>query len=164
MCDDDDDNDGVLDVNDNCQFVANADQLDNDGDGEGDACDPDDDNDGVLDEDDNCPFTPNTDQADIDFNGLGDVCDGLTANDVLSPNGDSINDTWTIINIQRFPGTTVEVYSRWGNEVFSSSDYQNDWSGTGNGGNVLPAGAYYYILDQGGSGDTIIKGWMTIIF
>jgi gliding motility-associated-like protein len=164
LCDDDDDNDGVLDVNDNCQFVANADQLDNDGDGEGDACDPDDDNDGVLDEDDNCPFTPNTDQADIDFNGLGDVCDGLTANDVLSPNGDSINDTWTIINIQRFPGTTVEVYSRWGNEVFSSSDYQNDWSGTGNGGNVLPAGAYYYILDQGGSGDTIIKGWMTIIF
>jgi gliding motility-associated-like protein len=163
-CDPDDDNDGVLDVNDNCQFVANADQLDNDGDGEGDACDPDDDNDGVLDEDDNCPFTPNTDQADIDFNGIGDVCDGLTANDVLSPNGDSVNDTWTIININRFPGTKVRVYSQWGNEVFSSDDYNNDWSGTGNGGKVLPAGSYYYILDQGGTGDTIIKGWMVIIF
>jgi hypothetical protein len=36
----DDDNDGVLDVSDNCPLVANADQADRDGDGTGDACDP----------------------------------------------------------------------------------------------------------------------------
>ncbi|NNK23025.1 MAG: gliding motility-associated C-terminal domain-containing protein [Winogradskyella sp.] len=130
----------------------------------GDICDPDDDNDDVLDEDDNCPFTANTDQADIDLDGTGDVCDGLTANDVLSPNGDLINDTWTIINIQRFPGTKVKVFSRWGDEVFASNNYNNDWNGTGPGGKILPAGSYYYILDQGGTGDTIIKGWMVIIF
>ena len=35
----DDDNDGVLDDDDNCEFVANAGQADTDGDGEGDACD-----------------------------------------------------------------------------------------------------------------------------
>ncbi|WP_299116060.1 thrombospondin type 3 repeat-containing protein [uncultured Winogradskyella sp.] len=163
-CDPDDDNDGVLDVNDNCQFTANADQANNDGDAEGDVCDDDDDNDGILDVDDNCPFTANTDQADIDFNGIGDVCDGLTANDVLSPNGDSINDTWTIINIGRFPGTSVQVFNRWGNEVFSSNNYQNNWNGTGPGGRILPAGSYYYILDQGGTGETIVKGWMAIIF
>jgi len=39
--DTDDDNDGVLDVNDNCPMIANADQADTDGDGLGDACDPD---------------------------------------------------------------------------------------------------------------------------
>ena len=164
LCDDDDDNDGVLDTNDNCQFIPNADQADNDGDGEGDLCDDDDDNDGVLDEDDNCPFTANTDQADIDFDGVGDVCDGLTANDVVSPNGDNINDTWTIVNINRFPGTKVRVFNRWGNEVFTSDNYGNNWGGTGPGGNVLPAGSYYYQLDEGGTGTNIIDGWLVIIF
>jgi len=164
LCDDDDDNDGVLDIDDNCQFEANANQADNDGDGLGDACDDDDDNDGVLDEDDNCPFTANADQADIDFDGFGDACDGLTANDVVSPNGDGINDTWTIININRFPGTKVKVFSRWGNEVFSSDNYANDWAGTGPGGNALPAGSYYYQIDQNGAGTTILEGWLVIIF
>ena len=51
------DGDGVLDVMDNCPSVANADQADLDGDGQGDVCDPDDDNDGVLDGDDLCGYT-----------------------------------------------------------------------------------------------------------
>jgi hypothetical protein len=36
----DDDNDGVVDDDDNCEHVSNADQLDNDRDGAGNACDP----------------------------------------------------------------------------------------------------------------------------
>jgi hypothetical protein len=45
----DDDNDGVLDVSDNCPLHANAGQLNTDGDAQGNACDPDDDNDGLPD-------------------------------------------------------------------------------------------------------------------
>lgn len=58
LCDADDDNDGVQDGGDNCQFVANASQADFDGDLMGDACDPDDDGDGQADTVDLCPGTP----------------------------------------------------------------------------------------------------------
>ena len=47
-CDLDDDNDGIPDTNDNCQFVSNPSQVDMDGDSWGDACDNDVDGDGFL--------------------------------------------------------------------------------------------------------------------
>ena len=75
VCDDDDDNDGVLDVNDNCPLVANPAQVNTDGDLEGNACDTDDDNDTVLDVNDNCPLIANSDQANNDGDAQGDVCD-----------------------------------------------------------------------------------------
>ena len=50
------DSDGVVDTEDNCPLNANADQLDSDSDGAGDACDDDDDNDGVPDNEDQYPL------------------------------------------------------------------------------------------------------------
>jgi hypothetical protein len=46
----DSDADGVPDSTDNCDFAANPDQANFDGDTQGDVCDPDDDNDGATDE------------------------------------------------------------------------------------------------------------------
>lgn len=54
----DGDGDGVADFYDNCPSDPNADQLDSDGDGKGDACDADSDNDGVPDDDDLFPDDP----------------------------------------------------------------------------------------------------------
>ncbi len=74
----DDDEDERGDVCDNCSDDFNPDQKDNDLDQIGDACDPDDDNDTIGDELDNCCFVSNPGQEDIcppQGNGIGDACD-----------------------------------------------------------------------------------------
>ena len=78
------------DCNDNCRFVRNADQADEDSDGVGDACEEDRevvcnappgsgiadmDRDGVADWCDNCADIPNRNQADPDGDEIGSECD-----------------------------------------------------------------------------------------
>jgi len=40
------------------------------------------------------------------------------------------------------------IFNRWGNEVYSSENYQNDWDGTWDG-KILPDGTYFYIFSDG---------------
>ena len=69
-----------------------------------------------------------------------------TIPNVFSPNGDGVNDTWIIKYLSDFPGCTVEVFNRYGAQVFISNGYAKPWDGTHNGTN-LPVGTYYYIVD-----------------
>ena len=69
------DPDGLV-TKDNCQGVANKDQLDTDKDALGDACD-------------NCPDDINPDQLDGDDDGIGDACDPIDNNDTSSSSGGS---------------------------------------------------------------------------
>lgn len=74
----DDDLDGVAEYEDNCPHIANPNQEDLDGDGDGDVCDQDEldfDEDGWKNTQDNCPDEFNVSQTDHDKDGEGDVCD-----------------------------------------------------------------------------------------
>lgn len=83
----DSDDDGVLDVADNCKDEPNPDQADLDLDWIGDACNDavDPDGDDLRDEVDNCPLVANLDQTDTDGDGVGDAC-----NDADDLDGDEI--------------------------------------------------------------------------
>ena len=165
--DTDDDNDGILDV---CDVDVNGDGIpdngvDMDGDGIIDSCDPDRDGDGVNNTSDNCPDTPNRDQADRDRDGLGNVCDTIELNvmEGLTPNGDGINDTWVIYNIENHPGSIVRVYNTNGKQVFYSANYKNDWNGNYQGSSeMLPVGSYMFQIDLDGDGTIDSQGWMYI--
>ena len=164
-CDDDDDNDNILDVDDNCPLNSNIGQEDNDNDGLGNVCDDDDDNDGVLDFEDNCPMTYNPNQEDRDHDGIGDVCDTIEINisQAVTPNGDGINDTWMIYNIEQHPKSVIHVFNRWGSEVFYAKNYQNNWNGFyKDQTQPLPDGSYYYQIDLNGDGKVDNDGWIYI--
>lgn len=86
----DSDSDGVVDDEDNCPTTANADQIDDNMNGIGDACEGSDtDGDGWSDDVDNCPAVSNGDQADFDNDGIGDACDDDIDNDGLTNDVDN---------------------------------------------------------------------------
>lgn len=57
---------------------------------------------------------------------------------VITPNGDGINDGFWLRNLP--PNTEVYVYDRWGAMVYGTADYQNDWVPPAS----VPEGVYYY--------------------
>ncbi|MDO8366467.1 MAG: gliding motility-associated C-terminal domain-containing protein [Saprospiraceae bacterium] len=90
-------------------------------------------------------------------------CDKILVFKGISPNDDGRNDFWHIIGIEQFPDNTVQVFNRWGNQVFEQKGYTNTgaWNGQWNGKD-LPDGTYFYFIDLGGSAEKL-SGWLEIL-
>lgn len=84
----------------------------------------------------------------------------LTIPTGFSPNGDGRNDIFVVRGLESFPGTQLQVFNRWGNEVFRSDNYQNDWTGINANGATLADDTYYFVLDL--ANDRVFNGFLVI--
>lgn len=63
----------------------------------------------------------------------------------FTPNGDGINDTWQIDGLDQYVDYRIRVFTKNGQLVFQSRDYQTPWDGS-HQGRPLTAGIYYYSI------------------
>ena len=82
----------------------------------------------------------------------------------FSPNGDGNDDTWQIDFIEQYENT-VTVFNRWGNQIFSTSNYSrsNEWRGDING-QPAPIGTYYYVIVTKGPLGRSYSGSITVVY
>jgi gliding motility-associated-like protein len=80
----------------------------------------------------------------------------------ITPNGDGNNDSWQIDNIESFPENTVQIFNRWGNEVWSGKGYNNNevvWEGLDKAGVQLSDATYFYVVTIG---DKVTRSWVEL--
>jgi len=70
---------------------------------------------------------------------------------IFTPNGDGLNDLWDIRELIAGDNCAITIMNRWGSVVYDDENFPGTWSGTDNGGNELPDGTYYYVLDCDGT-------------
>ncbi len=106
----------------------------------------------------------------VDVNGC-EATDEVTINiindflvvpsNILTPDGNGINDSWYVENIQAYENAEVTVFNLWGQVVYKKQGYKNDWDGFFNNDN-LSAGNYYYTITSPDH-DKIYKGTITLL-
>jgi gliding motility-associated-like protein len=81
---------------------------------------------------------------------------------VITPNGDGVNDLWKIPQMESFPHAIIRVIDMAGKLVFeSAAGYPVPWDGRDKG-TQLPMGTYYYLINFG-PGERQVTGYLTII-
>ena len=101
---------------------------------------------------------------------LPDDADACVVKDIFipegfSPDGDGANDQLVIYGLNG-KHVSLKVFNRWGNLVYESDNYQNNWDGTCTTGFVLtgerlPESTYYYIVQIEGENESR-KGFLTL--
>lgn len=89
-------------------------------------------------------------------NDFGDIPNTFT------PNGDGVNDNWELDGLVAYPQAEVQVFNRYGQQVYYSRGYSVPWDGTYKG-SPLPAGTYYYIINLGNNVCRILSGYVAIL-
>jgi gliding motility-associated-like protein len=80
---------------------------------------------------------------------------------VFTPNNDALNNAFVIENIDKYPGSTLRVYNRWGTLLFESDSYRNNWVPREE---EAPEGTYYFILGwKRSDGMQYFEGHVTLL-
>ncbi len=78
---------------------------------------------------------------------------------LFTPNGDGLNDRFTIKGLMQYDQRELTIINRWGNRVYHSNQYNNDWDG-----GSLPEGTYFYILEVSKNGSvSLYRGPIAIV-
>jgi gliding motility-associated-like protein len=96
------------------------------------------------------PLVSSSNNACVEF------ANNLVFYNVVTPNGDGLNDEFIIKNVELYSGTTLTVFNRWGKEVYKGSNYRNTYDGANS-----PAGVYYYQFQL--AGGQSYKGWFEVV-
>lgn len=84
----------------------------------------------------------------------------------FSPNADRINDAFHIVPNKAFDQFAFQIFDRWGNLIFESSDPNFKWYGDMPSGEPAIQGAYAFVVHYkvSGSAETEIqRGWLTLL-
>jgi gliding motility-associated-like protein len=83
----------------------------------------------------------------------------VTPHNVITPtNVDGQNDYFKFDGLEDFPNSKIQIFNRWGEKIFETYNYQNDWNGNGSAD-----GVYNWILYIADGKGTIMHGSVTII-
>jgi gliding motility-associated-like protein len=89
-------------------------------------------------------------------------CINVHVSNGFSPNGDGVNDAFHINDIELFPDSDLRIFNRWGNMVYNTIGYKNNWTGTWNESTALPDGTYFYCVDLHDKDKTVLSGYIQI--
>jgi gliding motility-associated-like protein len=88
-----------------------------------------------------------------------EVAGEVVVYNAVSPNGDGKNEFLVLQFIESIsPKNQVSIYNRWGDEVFSISDYDNKtrvFAGLTSSGSKIPSGTYFYKIALQNVGKTL---------
>ena len=100
------------------------------------------------------------------------INDAIEDNILISPNGDNRNEFLVLDDVNKFTNNTLVIFNRWGNIIYETKDYKNNWNGnlcegraTFKKSDKLPNGTYFYVLNSGNTPNKLCKrtkGWVYI--
>ncbi|WP_157243343.1 DUF7507 domain-containing protein, partial [Algoriphagus resistens] len=100
------------------------------------------------------------DESDNQNNDVNEILPFHIPNVITPSTQDGDNDTFEIQGLGKFESNDIVIFNRYGDHVFETENYQNDWDAPGQ-----VAGTYFYVLntvDKNG-GKHEFKGWIQVI-
>ena len=77
---------------------------------------------------------------------------------LVTPNGDGLNDTWRLDWLQSCPKYRVTIFSSQGKIVYQTDSYQNNWNGRVDG--TIRYGVYVYKIEL--PGNVVLQSWLEV--
>ena len=92
------------------------------------------------------------------------IPDNVLLPNVITPNGDGKNDLWVLNPKIDLIGSHLVIFNRWGELVYETDNYNNDWGGTYKAtGHKVPDGTYYYVLTVPAQDNHTYKGPINVL-